>query len=407
MKDLSIQKYGGASVSSVEKIKKVALRIKKFKEMGKELIIVVSAMGKSTDDLLALAHQISDSPSRRELDVLLSTGEQVTIALLVLALHEVGIPAISFTGFQVKISTDSNFSRAQIQEINTQKLKKFLKKGMVCVVAGFQGADPENNITTFGRGGSDTSAVAIAAAFRARECEIFTDVEGVFTADPNKVPKAKKLKLISYEEMLELASLGANVLHSRSVEFAKKYDVTLHVRSSFKEEEGTYVSSEKKILEKLLVTGVTLKTDEARISVTDLPDRPGIAAELFQRLADSNINVDIIVQSTGKDKLNTISFTILKATVKTAKPIIQDLLTQWKIGQFSVDENISIVSAVGVGMKSHTGIASRMFGALYRKGINIEMISTSEIKISCVIDSAKAETALRLLHSELCGEEKT
>ena len=403
MKNIFIQKYGGSSVSSIESVKAIAARIKESKETGKDLIVVVSAMGRSTDHLIHLSNQVSSSPPKREMDVLLSTGEQVSISLLAMALHELGIPAVSFTGFQIKVITDDNFTHARIQKIDTRRLKKALKKGLVCIVAGFQGIDVKNNITTLGRGGSDISAVAIAAAIQSQECEIFTDVKGVFTADPNRVPNVRKLKAISYEEMLEFSSLGAGVLHSRSVEFAKKYSVTLHVRSSFYKEKGTYVCPEEKVLEKLLVTGVTLKTDESRISVTDVPDRPGIAAELFKELANSNINVDMIVQSTGKNKLNTISFTILKDSVKTTKSIIQELLDQWDYGQFSIDEKISIVSAVGLGMKSHAGIAAKMFGVLSKNGINIEMISTSQIKISCVIDAEKGEEALQLVHDELCG----
>ena len=371
--------------------------------MGKKLIVVVSAMGKTTDDLIHLSDQISNSPSRREMDMLLSTGEQVSISLLAMALHEIDVPAISFTGFQAKILTDDNFNHARIEKIDTGILEKALKKDLICIVAGFQGVDSKNNITTFGRGGSDTSAVAIAAAIQSQECEIFTDVTGIFTADPNIVPNARKLKVISYEEMLEFSSLGAEVLHLRSVEFAKKYGVTLHIRSSFHEEEGTHVYPEERILEKLLVTGVTLKTDEARISVTDIPDRPGIAAELFGALASSNINVDMIVQSTGQNKLNTISFTTLRDSVKTIKSILQDLLDQWAYGQFSIDEKISILSVVGIGMKSHAGVATKMFDILFKHGVNIEMISTSEIKISCVIDARKGVKALRLVHDALCG----
>lgn len=394
-----VQKYGGTSVADAERIRKVADRIKSYHEQGKRLVIVVSAMGHSTDHLVTLAASIHDRPPKREMDMLLATGEQVSISLLAMALDKIGVPARSFTASQVHILTDGNHTNARIEKIETTKLSESLEKGFVCIVAGFQGVDPDWNITTLGRGGSDTSAVALAAALDATECEIFTDVEGVFTADPNKVPKARKLDVISYDEMLELASLGAGVLHSRSVEFAKKYGVTIHVRSSFAFGEGTLVKPEEEIMEKLLVTGVGLKKDEARVSLSDIPDRPGVAAEVFEHMAKLNINVDVIVQSTGKDSLNTISFTVPIKDVQEAQEALGMLVKNWGSGQCTIDEKIAIVSAVGIGMKSHAGVAASMFKALADAGINIHMISTSEIKISCVIQQEKGEEALRIIHS--------
>lgn len=397
-KQIIVQKFGGTSVGDTTRIKNVASRIKSYHERGFAVVVVVSAMGKTTDSLIELANAVSENPPKREMDMLLSTGEQTSIALLAMALHSLGVEAVSFTGAQVRILTDGNYSNARIEKIDTDVLTKSLENGRVCIVAGFQGVDLEENITTLGRGGSDTSAVALAAALGAKECEIYTDVDGVYTTDPNKVPAARLMKKISYEEMLELASLGAGVLHSRSVEFAKKYDVVIHVRSSFHFSEGTLVVPEEQIMEKLLVTGVTLKNDESRISLTDIPDRPGIAAEVFDALAKSGINVDMIVQSTGQNKLNTISFTVLHKDVDTSVNLLNIVIKNWGSGEMSVAKDIAIVSAVGVGMKSHGGIASKMFSAFAKEGINIEMISTSEIKISCVIEKEKGTKALQLLH---------
>ena len=401
-----VQKFGGTSVKDAERIQKVAQRIKSYYEKGFSLVVVVSAMGKTTDNLVKLAREINPRPSNREMDVLLSTGEQVSIALLAIALNAIEVPAISFTGSQLNIMTDGNFANARIQSIDAEKLHDALGEGKVCIVAGFQGIDNEKNITTLGRGGSDTSAVALAAALEAQECEIFTDVTGVFTADPSKVPAAKKLVKISYEEMLEMASLGAKVLHGRAVEFAKKYSVILHVRSSYEIEEGTLVIPEEKIMEKLLVTGVSLKTDEARITIADIPDKPGVAADFFIKLADEKINVDMIVQSTGSENVNTISFTVLKSDLYNAKGVIESTITEWQSGVFSIAEDITIVSAVGIGMKSHAGIAAKMFKALADHDINIEMISTSEIKISCVIKENRGTDAMKIVHSVFDIDEK-
>lgn len=396
--NILVQKYGGTSVGDAARIKRVAERIKGYHEKGIQLVVVVSAMGHTTDELVTLAEQISGNPPRREMDMLLSTGEQISVALLAMALDAIKVPAVSFTGGQVNIITDGNFTNARIEKIETGRLEKELAEGKVCIVAGFQGIDIHNNITTLGRGGSDTTAVALAAALKARECEIYTDVDGVYTSDPNKVEGARKLKQISYEEMLELASLGAGVLHNRSVEFAKKYGVIIQVRSSFNHNEGTLVVSEDQIMEKLVVTGVTLKNDDARLSVGDIPDKPGTAAEIFQALADAKINIDIITQSTGKDKLNTISFTLPQKELANAKEILKSLTSKWGAGEITADENIAILSAVGVGMKSHSGVAAGMFKALADAGINIEMISTSEIKISCVINRERGREALRIIH---------
>ena len=396
---IHVQKYGGSSVGDTDRIKAVAERIKSYHERGLKLVVVVSAMGKSTDGLVKLAGEVAHEPSKREMDMLLSTGEQVSIALLSMALNSTGVPAVSFTGFQANILTDGNFSNARIERINSDKIRAALDSGQVCIVAGFQGVDPDSNITTLGRGGSDTSAVALAATLGATECEIFTDVTGVFTADPRTVPGARKLSSISYDEMLELASLGAGVLHGRAVEFAKKYAVKLHVRSSFNFSQGTLVLPEEQVMEKLIVTAVTLKDDETRITVADVPDKPGVAAEIFQALATESINVDMIVQSTGRDEVNTISFTVLQNDVKSATNRIDALVKGWGSGECTVDSDIAILSAVGVGMKSHTGIAAKMFGALAEAGVNIEMISTSEIKISCVIDRSRSAEAVKIIHS--------
>lgn len=396
---LIIQKYGGTSVGDTDRIKNVANRIKMYYDQGHDLVVVVSAMGHTTDQLIEMAKKINPYPKAREMDVLLSTGEQVSIALLAMALDYIGVPAISFTGAQVRILTDKKHSMARIQEIDTTRIKEQLKQKKVCIVAGFQGVDEDFNITTLGRGGSDLTAVALAAALNADECEIYTDVDGVYTTDPNKVPSAKKIPIICYEEMLELARLGAGVLHSRSVEVASKYNVVIHVRSSFNNNPGTLVVPEDKIMEKVLVRGVTLKTDEARISVMDIPDRPGLAADLFNRLARADINVDMIVQSTGKDQKNTISFTVPVDSIHITKEIVEAFIKEMGNGSYDIDENIAIVSAVGIGMKSHSGVAGKMFEALAKENINIEMISTSEIKISVVVKKNVGKKALEAIHN--------
>jgi len=397
---LIVQKYGGTSVGTVERIKAVAARIKRYVENGYAVVVVVSAMGKTTDQLIDLAKQITKNPDKREMDMLLSTGEQVSIALLAMALHEIGINAISYTGSQVKVITDGNFSNARIQSIATDRIQKSLEENKVVIVAGFQGIDQEENITTLGRGGSDTSAVALATVLGTRDCEIYTDVDGVFTADPRIVPNTKKLKEISYEEMLELARLGAGVLHSRSVEFAKKYNIRLHVRSSFNDNEGTIVMPREEMMEKFVISGVTSKDDEAKITIRDIPDRPGVASLLFGELGKQKVYVNMIVQSTGKDGKASISFTVLKNDLDKALKICESL--KEKLGASGIDykENIAIVSAVGVGMLSSWGVAGRMFDVLSKHNINIEMISTSEIGISCVIDAMYTELAVKAIHKE-------
>lgn len=394
-----VQKYGGTSVGDTTKIKNVANRIKSYFENGDNVAVVVSAMGHTTDILVDLADQITDNPPKREMDMLLSTGEQVSVALLAMALESIGVPAKSFTGFQIKMLTDGNHSNAKIDSIDRTRIDHAFQERKVAIIAGFQGIDKDENITTLGRGGSDTTAVAIAAALGADECEIYTDVNGVYTTDPNKVPEARMLKQITYEEMLELASLGAGVLHSRSVELAMNYGVTIHVRSSFHREPGTLVVSEDKIMEKMKVSGVTVKNDQARVTIPDVKDQPGIAAELFSALSNKDIIVDVIVQSSPRDGVNTISFTISKKDIPTTKAVVEDLKKKLSSGNLEIDDDIAILSAVGVGMKSHVGVAAQMFQALATEGVNILMISTSEIKISCVVPQSKSREGLQAVHT--------
>ncbi|EMJ92667.1 aspartate kinase [Leptospira alstonii] len=398
MANIIVQKYGGTSVGTPERIRNVAKRIKSYHDKGQQVVVVVSAMGHTTDELVDLAAKISANPPKREMDMLLSTGEQISTALLAMALWEIGVPATSFTGSQIKLLTDGNFSNAKIKMIDRSRIDSALNEGKVVIIAGFQGIDEDENITTLGRGGSDTSAVAIAAVLGAKECEIYTDVDGVYTADPRVVPNAKKHTQITYEEMLELASLGAGVLHSRSVELGMNYDVVIHVRSSFNENIGTLVVSEDKIMEKLKVSGVTAKSDQARITIAGVPDKPGLAAGLFGELSSKHILVDMIVQSSPHNGINTISFTISKKDVHEAKPILQSFSKSHNAQEPEINENIAIVSAVGVGMKSHVGVAAGMFKVLADNGINIEMISTSEIKISCVIPEDQAKVAVNKIH---------
>ncbi len=396
---LVVAKFGGTSVGDLNRIRKVARRVGRMKDEGNDVVVVVSAMAGETDRLIALAHQVAKNPVEREMDVLLTTGEQVSIALLSLCLNDMGYKAKSYTGFQVRILTDSFFGRAKILDIDRHRIEEDLKNGYIVVVAGFQGVDEKGNLTTLGRGGSDTTAVALAAALKADICEIYTDVPGVFTTDPNVCPKARKIDKISYEEMLEMASLGAKVLHTRSVEFAMKYNVPIHVRSTFLDEDGTYVVSEEEIMEKPVVSGVTYDRNTARIEIMGVPDRPGIAAKLFGYLADENIIVDMIVQTSRTyDGLANISFTIPKGDFNKAKEIVEKFI--WEVGAEGreYDSNVAKVSIVGLGMRTHSGIASKMFSALANEGINIIMISTSEIKISCIIEEKYTELAVRVLH---------
>ncbi|MBN1500704.1 MAG: aspartate kinase [Spirochaetes bacterium] len=400
MQKYIVQKYGGTSVGTPEKIKNVAGKIKSYTDRGIKVCVVVSAMGKTTDQLIDLARQITDDASDREMDMLLSTGEQVSISLLAMALHAAGTSAVSFTGSQAEVITNGMFSNAKIESINSEKLLKAFEKNDVLIVAGFQGIDKDGNITTLGRGGSDTSAVALAASLGIKDCEIYTDVDGVYTADPRVVSSPRKLSEISYDEMLELARLGAGVLHSRSVEFAKKYNINLIVRSSYNDVEGTTIKPKEDMMEKFIISGITSKNDEAKFTIRDIPDQPGIAQTLFSRLGEKNIYVDMIVQSTGKDNHATISFTVLKKDFKTVNDICESVKKELKASEVTSSQEIATVSAVGVGMLSTAGVAGRMFKVFSEHNINIEMISTSEIGISCVINEIYAELAVKALHKE-------
>ena len=395
---LIVQKYGGTSVSDIEKMQNVAKRIIKAKEEGNSIVVVLSAMEGETDRLAQLAYSASDHPAEREYDALVSTGEQVTISLLAIILNKMGCKAKSFLGHQVKILTDKDHTRARILNVDTERINSELKKGNIVVLAGFQGVDQDNNITTLGRGGSDTSAVAVAAALNADYCEIFTDVDGVYTTDPNIYARARKLAKITYEEMLELASSGAKVLQQRSVEIAKRYGVPVYVRSSFNNERGTLVTKEDKEMEKEVVSGVTYDRDQAKITIVNVPDKPGIAARLFTPISDQNIVVDMIIQNASVEGFTDLTFTVPKKDMKEVQAILKKVAKEIGANRIEYDENISKVSMVGVGMKSHAGVASRMFAALASEGINILMISTSEIKISCVVESKYTELSVRVLH---------
>ena len=396
---LVVQKYGGTSVGDIDRIRNVARRVIHTRDEGHRVVVVVSAMAGETDKLIRLARQVTPDPDEREMDVLVSTGEQVTIALLAMTLKSMGCDAKSYLGFQIKIATDSAFGKARITGIESEKMLEDLKNGRVVVVAGFQGVDESENITTLGRGGSDTTAVAVAAAIRADVCEIYTDVDGVYTTDPNICPKARKLSRISYDEMLEMASLGAKVLQIRSVEFAKKYDVPIHVRSSFNDNPGTIVCKEEREMERVVVSGVTYNKNEAKIEIMRVPDIPGVAAKLFKPIADANIVVDMIIQTSSTEKgCADLAFTVPKTDFSKALQIVREGVREIGGKEVLSDENIAKVSIIGVGMRSHSSVAAQMFSALAREGINIQMISTSEIKISCVIDSKYTELAVRALH---------
>jgi aspartate kinase len=396
---LIVQKYGGTSVGDTERIRNVARRVLNTRNQGHEVVVVVSAMAGETDKLIRLARQVTADPDERELDVLVSTGEQVSIALLAIALKAMGCDAKSYLGFQIKIATDSAYGKARITGIESEKILDDLKSGRVVVVAGFQGVDQAHNITTLGRGGSDTTAVAVAAALKADVCEIYTDVDGVYTTDPNVCSKARKLSKISYDEMLEMASLGAKVLQIRSVEFAKKYGVPVHVRSSFNDNPGTIVCEEDKEMERVVVSGVTYNKNEAKIEVMRLPDVPGVAAQLFKPIADANIVVDMIIQTPSTEKgYADVAFTVPQSDFTKTLQIIKGIIKEIGGKEVMADENIAKVSIVGVGMRSHSSVATQMFSALAKEGININMISTSEIKISCIIDSKYTELAVRALH---------
>ncbi len=398
---LIVQKYGGTSVGSIERMKNVAARCLKSQREGHQVAVVVSAMSGETNRLLKLVDQIHEDHNDREVDVIVSTGEQVSVGLVALAIRSLGGKARSFLGHQCKILTDSAFARARIVDIDSQPIRDAMDSGEIAVIAGFQGVDEKGNITTLGRGGSDTTGVAIAAALEADACEIYTDVEGVYTTDPNIVPTARKIERISYEEMLELASLGAKVLQIRSVELGMKYAVPIHVRSSFSDAPGTWVVPEEAAMEKVTVSGVTASRDESKITCEDLPDTPGIAARMFAPLADASISVDMIVQNQAYDGTTDLTFTLPKIDRKRAIELLKEKVPELvgkQAERISFDDEISKVSVVGVGMRSHAGIAKTMFTLLADEGINIQLISTSEIKISCVIARKYAELAVRTLH---------
>lgn len=397
---LIVQKYGGTSMGSPERIKGVASRIAKFMAQGHQVVVVVSAMSGETNRLIALAKEIQPNPHPRELDVVISTGEQVTIGLLCMALHGAGLKAKSYTGGQVRILTDSSFNKARILSIDESNIRADLNAGNVVVVAGFQGVDEAGNITTLGRGGSDTTGVALAAALKADECQIYTDVDGVYTTDPRIVPEAKKLDSVTFEEMLEMASLGSKVLQIRSVEFAGKYKVKLRVLSSFQDEgEGTLITVEDdKSMEHPIISGIAFNRDEAKITVLGVPDHPGIAYQLLGPIADANIDVDMIIQNIGRDGSTDFSFTVNRSEFEKAKAVLEGVREHIGAREILGDNKICKVSAVGVGMRSHPGVASQMFRALAEEGINIQMISTSEIKISVVLDEKYLELAVRTLH---------
>ena len=402
---LLVQKYGGTSVASIERIKQVATRIARSKRTGNDLVVVVSAMAGETNRLLALAHEISELPDEREKDVLLASGEQVSVALLTLALKELGYRARSYLGHQVRIETDRAYGKARILSIDSTKILHAISAGEVVVVAGFQGVDEDDNITTLGRGGSDTSAVALAAFLNAHACEIFTDVEGVFTTDPGICPSARKLARISYDEMIELASTGAKVLEIRSVEFAKKFAVPVHVRSTFSDAEGTWLVSEEESMTDVLVSGVACDKNEAKITLVRVPDQPGLAARIFGPIADAHIVIDMIIQNASEDGTTDLTFTVSKADHKMALKIMEKTLPEVHAKGIKVDTEIAKVSVVGVGMRTHAGVAAKMFQVLAAEGINIEMISTSEIKISVVIDAKYSELAVRVLHEAFIGKQ--
>ena len=395
---LVVQKYGGTSVGTIERIQNVARRVARTHDEGNQVIVILSAMSGETNKLVGLARDICEQPDEREYDVLVASGEQVTISLLAMCLKSMGYKAKSYLGHQVPIITNSAFSRARIEDIGDEKVRADLDSGHIVVVAGFQGADRNGNLTTLGRGGSDTSAVAVAAALKADVCEIYTDVDGVYTTDPRIVADASKIAKISYDEMLEMASLGAKVLQIRSVEFAKKYGVVVHVRSSFNDNQGTLVTKEDSDMETVLVSGVTYNKDEAKISVMRVPDEPGIASRLFLPLSEANITVDMIIQNVSHEGYTDLTFTVPHADFKKALQVVEQTSKEIGAGGVLSDEEIAKVSIVGVGMRSHSGVASKMFQILSQEGINIQMISTSEIKVSCVIDSKYTELAVRVLH---------
>jgi aspartate kinase len=396
---LIVQKYGGTSVGSTERIEAVAERVKRWRDQGHQMVVVVSAMSGETNRLIGLAKAITESPNPRELDVLVSTGEQVTIALLAMALEKIGVPARSYTGGQVHIRTDSAYSKARIQEIDDARVRYDLERGLVVVVAGFQGVDEEGNITTLGRGGSDTTAVAMAAALKADECQIYTDVDGVYTTDPRIEPRARRLDRITFEEMLEMASLGSKVLQIRSVEFAGKYRVPLRVLSSFEEGPGTLITLEEEGMEDARISGIAFSRDEAKLTIRGVPDQPGVAYRILGPIGEANIEVDMIVQNIAHDGTTDFTFTVHRNEFKKALEILRATAAALGAREAEGDDKIVKISLVGVGMRSHAGIASAMFKALADERINIQMISTSEIKVSVVVDEKYLELGVRALHA--------
>ena len=395
---LIVQKYGGTSVGSIEKIRGVAERVVKHHKEGNQIVVVLSAMAGQTDFLIQLAREMTDDPDPRELDVLVSTGEQVSVALFAMAVKTMGYDARSFLGFQVAIHTSNLYGKARIHNIETDRIVKELQKGRIVAVAGFQGLDENGDITTLGRGGSDTTAVALAASLKADVCEIYTDVDGVYTTDPSICPKAKRMDFISYEEMLEMASQGAKVLEIRSVEFAKKYNVPIHVRSTFSNERGTMVIAETKDMERVMVAGVAYSKNDSRVTIKKVPDKPGVASQIFEPIFRSGIVVDMIVQNTSEDGLTDMTFTVPQSDFYKTMKLVSGVAG--KIGAEKVlgDEGVAKISIIGVGMRSHAGVAQKMFAALAKENINIMMISTSEIKVSCVIEEKYTELAVRVLH---------
>ena len=396
---LVVQKYGGTSVGSIEKIRAVAERVIENYQQGNQMVVVLSAMSGQTDHLIKLANDMSRDPDPRELDVIMSTGEQVSVALFAMAIKSMGFDACSLLGFQAAIHTDDAYGRSRVHDIDTGRIKKELEKGRIVAVAGFQGLTANGDITTLGRGGSDTTAVALAAALEADVCEIYTDVDGVYTTDPNICPKAKKLDIISYDEMLEMASLGAKVLMIRAVEFAKKYDVAIHVRSTFTRERGTMVVAETKDMERVVVSGVAYNKNEARITIRKVPDQPGIASRIFEPIFKAGILVDMIIQNTSEDDQADLTFTVPKSDFQKTMELVRGVAKETGAEKVIGDEDIAKVSIIGVGMRSHAGVAKKMFEALANENINILMISTSEIKISCVIEEKYTELAVRILHN--------
>ncbi len=401
---LIVQKYGGTSVANTERVQAVAQRVLKYKKEGHDVVVVLSAPAGMTDDLIGRAKAISKNPKSRELDMLLGTGEQISIALLAMALDEVGQPAISFTAPQVGIKTTLQHTKAKITSISTEKMEENLKEGKVVIVAGFQGINENQDITTLGRGGSDLTAVALGVALKADEVEIYTDVDGVYTADPRICKNAKKMKEISYDEMLELASSGAKVLHNRSVEVAFKYNTPIHLRSSFSDVEGTIVKGECENMEKTVIRGVSHSVKESKITIEGVPDNPGIAAKVFKELANNSINVDIVIQGGGADNLNSISFTVKDEDYTNAKAITERVALELGARKVIADKDIAMVSVVGVGIKSNPGVAAAVFETLANVGVNIDMISSSEIKISCIIKDSDVEKAVQALHSTFIEE---